>query len=279
MRLTLTLLLLLLGAAPARAPDFWIEPSSFRLAAGAPVSASLRVGMGLRGEVVPRQDSRIVRFALVGPSAERPLVGRDGADPAGLARVTDPGLYWMAYLSDASTVELDAAKIATYVEEEGLEPFLKLHGAGHRRGAGIRPGAGAASGARPRARPPDAPQRPQAPLPAAPPGEAGEGRPGHGAPPRRPRAEGERPYRCQGSGRAPARGIKAVARQGGARLPRRGAERLEQPVGLPHPRDSVTPHARRLDLQGQLRAGRDRPELVVPEEPAPLVQPLSPRET
>jgi uncharacterized GH25 family protein len=119
-----------------RAHDFWIEPSSFRPALEAPVSAKLRVGTDFQGEVVPRDEALLVRFILQGPAEERPLAGRDGADPAGYARIGGAGLYLIGYQSRASAADLDAAKIAQYTKEEGLEPFLKL--TPQEKAAGIR---------------------------------------------------------------------------------------------------------------------------------------------
>jgi hypothetical protein len=115
-----------LAATAAFAHDLWILPSSVRPAPGLPVSARLFVGMQWQGEVVPRRDDRIVRFALVGPSSETPFAGVNGADPAGITAPAGPGLHHVVYHSNAADVFLDAVKIAAYVEEEGLEPFLTL---------------------------------------------------------------------------------------------------------------------------------------------------------
>ena len=124
-------MLLVLGlallASPLRAHDLWIEPSSFSPAPGAPISAKLRVGVGFQGDVVPRDDAHLVKLALFGPSAaEQPLAGRDGGDPAGFGRIAEKGVYLIAYQTRPSEVDLDAAKVALYMKEEGLEPFLRL---------------------------------------------------------------------------------------------------------------------------------------------------------
>lgn len=113
-------LLLCCAARAAFAHDFWIEPSSFHPAAGDIVNASLRVGQKLQGDAVPRIPPLVERFVLKG-SSETPMIGRPGSDPAGAMRVAEPGLHWIGYQSNASSVTLDAPKFAAYLRDEGLE--------------------------------------------------------------------------------------------------------------------------------------------------------------
>jgi hypothetical protein len=80
--------------------------------------------VGFRGEIVPRNDPRIARFTLIGASGEQPMQGMLGDDPAGLADVRDAGLQIIGYESRPSTVDLTPEKVAIYIQEEGLEPFL-----------------------------------------------------------------------------------------------------------------------------------------------------------
>lgn len=108
----------------ARAHDFWIEPSSFRPKAGEPVRVALRVGEGFVGEPVKRNEQKIERFVLVGPTGEKPIVGRDGGDPAGLAVCEKAGTHVVVYRSRRSSIELEAAKFESYLREEGLEAII-----------------------------------------------------------------------------------------------------------------------------------------------------------
>jgi uncharacterized GH25 family protein len=117
-----TFLALALLATPAAAHDFWIEPSSFHPAESARISVALRVGMHLLGDPVPRVPELIDKFFIRGNGDERPVVGRTGMDPAGLAFVSGPGLHWIGYQSFASELKLDAAKFAEYLRDEGLPP-------------------------------------------------------------------------------------------------------------------------------------------------------------
>jgi len=117
----LSLLALALCCAPLFAHDFWIEPASFRPHAGAPFAIELKVGDFAVGDSVARNDSRTVDFTLHGPDGVKPVVGRDGATPAGFVRVESEGLYVLGYRSHPTAVELDAAKFEGYLREKGLD--------------------------------------------------------------------------------------------------------------------------------------------------------------
>jgi Domain of unknown function (DUF4198) len=118
---TLTLLALVMSARPVGAHDLWIEPTTFRPEAGAIVGVRLRVGERLRGAPVPRDPALVNQFVVVDLSGRKPVVGRDGADPAGLFRIGVPGLHIVAYRSNPSPLVLPVEKFNQYVVEEGLE--------------------------------------------------------------------------------------------------------------------------------------------------------------
>ena len=130
-------LLAALAATPLRAHDFWIEPSSFRPPAPAQIQVALRVGQDFRGDPVPRDDRKIVRFVAVGPASEVSIPGLPGTDPAGFARLEQPGLYVLAYRSSRSPIELEAEKFEKYLVDEGLERVSKERA---RRGESGKPG-------------------------------------------------------------------------------------------------------------------------------------------
>lgn len=117
----------LLLACHASAHDFWIEPSTFRPAVGDRVAAALRVGQKLSGDPLPRIPSLIDRFVIKGENGvEGPLVGRPGADPAGIALISDAGLHWIGYQSNPYPVALEAQKFEDYLKDEGLEKIIAL---------------------------------------------------------------------------------------------------------------------------------------------------------
>lgn len=111
----------LAGAASAFAHDFWIEPSAWRPRAGDELAAALRVGDEFPGEPVARDDLRIERFELVGPSGATSFAGERGKDPAGRAKLADAGLHVLGYRSRRRYIELEAEKFEAYLREEGLE--------------------------------------------------------------------------------------------------------------------------------------------------------------
>ena len=51
----------------------------------------LRVGQDLLGDPVPRDPALVNQFIFEDAAGRKPLVGRDGADPAGFLRVAAPG--------------------------------------------------------------------------------------------------------------------------------------------------------------------------------------------
>src|SRR5690242_20320158 len=95
----LQLLTVLALAAPVAAHDLWIEPATFSPEAGQILPVRLRVGQGLLGDPVPRMTSLIRDFIVEDAGGRKPLVGRDGSDPAGFLRVAAPGLLVIGYAS------------------------------------------------------------------------------------------------------------------------------------------------------------------------------------
>jgi uncharacterized GH25 family protein len=112
------------GSTSLGAHDFWIEPTGFIADLGRVVGVKLRVGEEFRGEVVPRSDAMIGDFVVVDTGGRRQVVGRDGSDPAGLLRVTSPGLMVIGYRSRPSPVTLPADKFTQYLKEEGLDSVI-----------------------------------------------------------------------------------------------------------------------------------------------------------
>jgi hypothetical protein len=108
------------------AHDLWIEPTTFAPATGQIVGLKLRVGQDLLGDPVPRNSSLIQQFIVEDTDGRKPVVGRDGGDPAVYVRVGAPGLLAVGYRSSPSAVELGAEKFNQYLKEEGLETIAAL---------------------------------------------------------------------------------------------------------------------------------------------------------
>jgi Domain of unknown function (DUF4198) len=104
----------------------WIEPATFLPEAGQIVSLRLRVGQDLLGDPLPRSSELIKQFIVVDPEGRKPVVGRDGGDPAGFLRSPMAGVMVVGYHSNPSTVELTAAKFNQYLRDEGLDEIAAI---------------------------------------------------------------------------------------------------------------------------------------------------------
>ena len=114
----------LLAAAPtATAHHVWIEVADFTPEPGATLPVELHVGDHLPGERLPRNASRIVRFAILGDEAgEQAVPGVDGVRPFGIARLGEaPGERVIVYRGNESHNTLPPERFARYLEEEGLD--------------------------------------------------------------------------------------------------------------------------------------------------------------
>jgi hypothetical protein len=111
---------------PLIAHDMWIEPTKFLPETGEIVGVKLRVGQDLMGDLLPRDPTLINQFVVEDASGRKPIIGRDGASPAGFLRVDAPGLRVIGYRSNASSVEQTAEKFNQYLKEEGLDGIAAL---------------------------------------------------------------------------------------------------------------------------------------------------------
>jgi hypothetical protein len=113
-------------APPLLAHDMWIDPTTFVPEPGTIVGLRLRVGENLLGDPLPRDPALINEFVFDDGSGRKPVVGRDGADPAGLLRAATPGLIVVGYRSNPSTIEQTPEKFNQYLKEEGLDAVAAL---------------------------------------------------------------------------------------------------------------------------------------------------------
>jgi len=119
-------LLVIAAAAPLVAHDMWIEPATFYPQSGEIDSIRLRVGQELLGDPLPRVSSLINQFVVVDKDGRKPVVGREGGNPAGFVRPAAPGMLVVGYYSKPSEVELDAEKFNQYLKDEGLDAITSL---------------------------------------------------------------------------------------------------------------------------------------------------------
>jgi len=119
-------IVLTLAGASLSAHDVWLEPTTFAPAVGDMVGVRLRVGEGFRGDPMPRNAALVDQFVVEDTVGRRPVVGRHGADPAGVLRVAAPGVLVVGYRSHPSAVEQTSEKFDQYLKEEGLESIASL---------------------------------------------------------------------------------------------------------------------------------------------------------
>ncbi|MCZ6507357.1 MAG: DUF4198 domain-containing protein [Acidobacteria bacterium] len=122
---------------PLSAHDFWIQPSAFDAAVGAPIALRLMVGEDFTGESLAPPARSIIRFDAHDDLGRRPVTGLSGVDPAGLISGRRQGLLTVSYQSRPSFIELAAEPFEHYLREEGLEHVIAMR---VRRGESAAPG-------------------------------------------------------------------------------------------------------------------------------------------
>ena len=122
----LMITLLTLSAIPLAAHDMWIEPTSFLPDAGSVVGLRLRIGQDFLGDPLPRDPALIDQFITVDSTGRKPVYGHDGGDPAGLIRVTEPGVVIAGYQSHPTPITIPAATFNQYIKDEGLDTIAQL---------------------------------------------------------------------------------------------------------------------------------------------------------
>jgi uncharacterized GH25 family protein len=123
---TLTLAAAIFACDPLPAHDMWIEPTTFAPESGEIVGLKLKVGQGLLGDPLARDSQLIQQFIVEDSEGRKPVVGRDGGNPAGFIRASDPGVLVVGYHSNPSTVDETAEKFNQYLKEEGLDSIAAL---------------------------------------------------------------------------------------------------------------------------------------------------------
>jgi len=137
-RLGLLVVVITASRASLFAHDMWIDPTTFSPESGQIVGVRLRIGQDLLGDPLPRDPALINQFIVEDETGRKPLVGRDGADPAGFLRVATPGLLVIGYRSNPSAVELTPEKFDQYLKEEGLDSIAALRARRNETGARAR---------------------------------------------------------------------------------------------------------------------------------------------
>jgi hypothetical protein len=123
------LLILLFLPTVVLAHEFWLQPASFRVAAGAAATLRLLVGENFTGKAWARPTRRVRRFVRCGPGGGadstdlRPALLADSLAPA--LTCAAPGTHLLALTSRLAYLELPAAEFTAYLREEGLGYALR----------------------------------------------------------------------------------------------------------------------------------------------------------
>ena len=123
---------------PLAAHDMWIEPTTFSPEPGQVVSIRLRVGQDLLGDPMRLDPTLVNQFVVKDAAGLRPVVRREGGDPAGLVRVASAGLVAIGYHSNPSAIEMAADKFNQYLKEEGLDAVTAARASRRESGTGAR---------------------------------------------------------------------------------------------------------------------------------------------
>lgn len=98
----------LLLAAPVSAHEFWLEPTTYQVAADGSLEATIVNGQNFGGVVISYFPQRFVRFDVTLGALTAPVEARVGNNPALQAPSLGEGLNIVAYQSTNATVNYDA---------------------------------------------------------------------------------------------------------------------------------------------------------------------------
>lgn len=121
-KLSLTGLALCFAATPAAAHDFWIQPLSYQVGVGQPLTATFQVGHGQYRQRWGNDIRRIpllVDISVAGRTNQRGNV-RSDATADFVARPTIPGVHILTLQSTYANSTLPALRFNDYLKSEGL---------------------------------------------------------------------------------------------------------------------------------------------------------------
>jgi uncharacterized GH25 family protein len=121
-----------LTANPANAHEFWLSPSRYASAGGAPVVVRALAGTGFRGEEKPWDPGHTVRFtARTARSIDLTRAASPGDFTWASFAPSDAGGAMVAFESGFTPIELPAAQFETYLANEGLDGPLATRRRAH----------------------------------------------------------------------------------------------------------------------------------------------------
>lgn len=117
----------MLATVSASAHDFWLQPSSFRVAPGQSASISMQVGHGQARQRWAVSNDRVLTLRRVGPDGTADLKGplRQAGDADLSLPFAAPGVHVLTMASSHAQSELPAIRFNDYLKEEGLTPAVR----------------------------------------------------------------------------------------------------------------------------------------------------------
>jgi uncharacterized protein DUF4198 len=118
----LLLALCVLAVPPARAHEYWLSPSVWRVGAGETVSFGALAGVGFVGERKLYSPERVVRLvARAARELDLTAVAVPGDSVWARFAAADAGGLLLAYQSDFATIMLESPDFDRYLADEGLD--------------------------------------------------------------------------------------------------------------------------------------------------------------
>ncbi|MEL0435502.1 DUF4198 domain-containing protein [Phycobacter sp. K97] len=119
----------LAGSIPAFAHEFWIEPKSYQVSAGEPVTADLVNGQSFKGARLPYFEKRTKRFEVISGAQRLEYQGRMGDLPALSLRAAEPGLLTVVHETEPETLNYkDWEKFDAFAQHKGFADIRERHG-------------------------------------------------------------------------------------------------------------------------------------------------------
>ncbi len=112
----------LVAALGAQAHEYWIQPHDYRLEAGDPLVADVRVGMDFGGNQLAYLPRQINAFNIIDADGPHKIEGRIGDIPSVNITPTGDGLQILTLFSTSSKL--------TWSEFQKFDDFVNLHGMG-----------------------------------------------------------------------------------------------------------------------------------------------------
>lgn len=114
----------------ASAHEFWIQPHEYRIEAGTPLIADLRVGQDFKGNAMSYFPDTFTVFSITGPNSAAPINGRIGDRPAVNITPLEDGLQILSHVSTTSRLDYsEFAKFERFVTNHSMGWVLEAHAA------------------------------------------------------------------------------------------------------------------------------------------------------